>query len=163
MWFAIFSALAQGITNTFATWRYMQESKQQAKEIAEQAQAQADDRAKKAKYQMQQQKTSFLKSGVYFDSGSPLELVNETYNTMRDDINDINKDSLTQQNRLKRAGQTAFFTYLIDPLGNNGGQTAGNLYSAFSSSNSKKSKADSSSTLLSGYPESSKATGVYTA
>ncbi len=154
-WVAIFQAIAQGLTNAFSTWNYIKENKQQSKEIAQQAQEQADERAKKAKYAMQEQKTSFLKSGIYFDSGSPLNVINETYNTAVEDINAINQDSLTSQKKLKRAGRTAFFTFLIDPVGNNGGQYANNIYSAFSSSNNRTS---SSNTLLSGGPASSRMT-----
>lgn len=157
-WAAIFQAIAQGLTNAFSTWSYLKENKQQAKEIAQQAQEQADERAKKAKYAMQQQKTSFLKSGVYFDSGTPIDLINETYNTAREDINAINQDSMTSQKRLKRAGRTAFFTFLIDPVGNNGGQYASNIYSAFSNSNQRTST--SSNTLMSGGPASSKMTNT---
>lgn len=157
-WAAIFQAIAQGLTNAFSTWSYLKENKQQAKEIAQQAQEQADERAKKAKYAMQQQKTSFLKSGVYFDSGTPIDLINETYNTAREDINAINQDSMTSQKRLKRAGRTAFFTFLIDPVGNNGGQYASNIYSAFSNSNRRTST--SSNTLMSGGPASSKMTNT---
>ena len=54
-WAAIFQAIAQGITNLISTGSYISENKQQAEELAEQAQEKADARAKKAKYEMQEQ------------------------------------------------------------------------------------------------------------
>lgn len=149
-WAAVFQAIAKGLVNAFSTWSYLKETKEQSKEFARQAQEQADERAKRAKYQMQQQKTSFLKGGVYFDSGTPLEVINETYNTMSEDISAINRDSLTQQNKLKRAGQTAFFTFLIDPAGDNGnGQTANSIYQGFQSQSASKNSAAKTNTTSS--------------
>lgn len=139
-WFAIFQAIAQGLTNAFATKSYIDENKKQAEEIARQAQEQADERAKKAKAVMQQQKSSFLKGGVYFDSGSPVSVIDETYDTAMQDISAIEKDSLTQQAKLIRAGKTAFYSFLIDPVGNNGSQLAGNIFEGF---NSKKNASGS--------------------
>ena len=133
-WAAIIQAIVQGITNAFSTFHYMKESKTQAKEIGEQAQEQANERAKKARYAMSEQKTSFLKSGVYFDSGSPLDVINETYNTMNEDINSINRDSVKQQQKLIRAGRTAFWAFALDPVGNNGGQISSNIYQGFQNS-----------------------------
>lgn len=144
-WFAIFQAIAKGLTNALSTASYISENKQQAKEIARQAQEQADERAKKAKALMQQQKTSFLKGGVYFDSGSPVAVIDETYDTAMEDIEAINRDSVTQQKKLIRAGKTAFASFLIDPLGNDGGQIAGNIFQSFSNK-----KTGSTGTLLSG-------------
>ena len=138
-WFAIFQAIAQGLTNAFSTGSYINENKKQAEEIARQAQEQADERAKKAKAVMQQQKSSFLKGGVYFDSGSPVSVIDETYDTAMQDIAAIEKDSLTQQGKLIRAGKTAFYSFLIDPLGNNGSQIASNIFEGFNTG--KKSSA----------------------
>lgn len=140
-WAAIFQAIAQGVTNLFSTATYINENKKQAKEIAQQAQEQADERARQAKALMQQQKTSFLKGGVYFDSGSPVNVIDETYNTAIRDIDAMDRDSITQQKRLIRSGKTAFFTFLIDPVGNNGGQYASNIYQGFANSNSVKNSA----------------------
>lgn len=141
-WFAIFQAIAQGLTNAFSTASYINENKKQAEEIARQAQEQADERAKKAKAMMQQQKSSFLKGGVYFDSGSPVNVIDETYDTAMQDIAAIEKDSLTQQGKLIRAGKTAFYSFLIDPLGNNGSQLASNIFEGF---NAKKGTTGSGS------------------
>lgn len=135
-WAAIFQAIAQGLTNAFSTYTYIKENKQQAREIAEQAQEQADARARKAKTLMNQQKTSYLKAGVYFDSGTPVDIIEETYETAMDDINAINKDSLSAQKKLIRAGRTAFFTFMIDPASNNGSNYAENIYKGFSQQNS---------------------------
>ena len=145
-WFAIFQAIAKGLTNALSTASYIKENKEQAKEVARQAQEQADERAKKAKALMQQQKTSFLKGGVYFDSGSPVAVIDETYDTAMEDIRAINQDSLTQQKKLIRAGKTAFASFLIDPLGNDGGQIAGNIFQSFSN----KKTLGNTGTLLSG-------------
>lgn len=137
--FAIFQAIAQGLTNAFSTYSYIQENKEQAKEIARQAQIEADERAKQAKYAMQKQKTSFLKGGVYFDSGTPVEVLNETYETAQQDIQAINDDSVKAQKKLQRAGRTALFSFLIDPVGNNGGQYANDIYSYFKNRNTSSS------------------------
>lgn len=135
LWAAIFQAIAKGITNLYSTWNYLKETKQQAKEMQGQAQEQADARAKKAKYDMQQQKTSFLKGGVYFDSGTPTQVINETYNTAMQDINAINQDTLTAQKKLKRAGRTAFITHIIDPVGNDSSAIANNIYEHYQTKN----------------------------
>lgn len=154
-WAAIFQAIAQGITNAYSTYNYIKENKSQAKEIAAQAQEQADARARKAKTLMNQQKTSFLKGGVYFDSGTPVDVVEETYDTAMEDIQAINKDSLSAQKKLIRAGRTAFFSFMIDPAKNNGADIAGSFYNQFSSkNNSFSSSADNtnvSSIKMSGY------------
>lgn len=133
-WAALFQAIAKTFVNAFSTWSYLKETKEQTKDLQRQAQEKADERAKKAKYDMQRQKTSFLKGGVYFDSGTPLEVINETYDTMKEDIASINRDSLSAQEKLRRAGKTAFFTFAIDPAGDNG-QSGSNIYQSFSNNN----------------------------
>lgn len=137
-WAAIFQAIAQGLTNAYSTYSYIKENKQQAKEIAEQAQEMADARARKAETLMNQQKTSFLKGGVYFDSGTPVDIIEETYDTAMEDIEAINKDSLSAQKKLIRAGRTAFVTFMIDPASNNGSNYAENIYKGFASKNSNQ-------------------------
>ena len=136
-WAAIFQAIAQGITNAYSTYNYIKENKSQAKEIAAQAQEQADARARKAKTLMNQQKTSFLKGGVYFDSGTPVDVIEETYDTAMEDIQAINKDSLSAQKKLIRAGRTAFFSFMIDPAKNDGTNYAENIYKGFSQQNAQ--------------------------
>lgn len=136
-WAAIFQAIAQGITNAYSTYNYIKENKSQAKEIAAQAQEQADARARRAKTLMNQQKTSFLKGGVYFDSGTPVDIIEETYDTAMEDIQAINKDSLSAQKKLIRAGRTAFFSFMIDPAKNDGTNYAENIYKGFSQQNAQ--------------------------
>lgn len=152
-WATIIQALFQGVSSVLSGYSYMKEQKNQAKEVAQQAQEQANERAKKAKYAMSEQKTSFLKSGVYFDSGSPLDVINETYNTMNEDINAINNDSIKQQQKLIRTGRTAFWSSILDPFGGNGGQIAANFSQGFQ-------KTTNNSKLMSGGPASSKMTNI---
>ena len=135
-WAALFQAIAKAVTNTVSTLSYISESKKQASEIASQAQAQADERARQSKKMMQQQKTSFLKSGVYFNDGSAKAVIDETYDTAMRDINDINKDSITNQKKLIRSSKIAGLTYLLDPVGNDGSNYANNIYQGFAKTNS---------------------------
>ena len=65
MWAAIAQAIASMVTNTISTYQTIRESKKQAGEIAQQYQQKADARAREARTMMSQQKTSFLKGGVY--------------------------------------------------------------------------------------------------
>lgn len=134
-WAAIIQAIVQGVTNFVSTMSYIKENKTQAKQLAEQAQQQADQRGKKAKYDMQRQKTSFLKGGVYFNDGTPAEVIDETYNTAMEDISAINKDSMNAQKKLIRAGKTALFTFLLDPVGNNGAQYGQAIAGSFGNKN----------------------------
>lgn len=136
-WAAIIQAIVQGVTNFVSTMSYIKENKTQTKQLQEQAQEQADQRAKKAKYDMQRQKSSFLKAGVYFNDGTPSEVIDETYDTAMKDIQSISKDSVNAQKKLIRAGKTALFTFLIDPVGNNGAQYGQSIASSFSNKNTK--------------------------
>lgn len=92
-------------------------AKNQAMALQESAQEQINERAKNAKKLMQQQKTSFLKSGIYFDSGTPVDVINETYNTSMDDINALAKDYNTKISNLVREGRTAFFSAIPKAIG----------------------------------------------
>lgn len=100
MWIMAIIAAAQQAMQAI---NQIQQNNQQAKEIAQQNQANADERMRVAKKQMQQQKTSFLKGGVYFDSGSANSIINETYTTAKKDVKDMNKDSILKQKNLIRA------------------------------------------------------------
>lgn len=95
-------------------------SKAQAQAVAQQAQDQINERARQAKKLMQQQKTSFLKSGVYFDSGSPLAVIDETYDTMKKDTDAIYQDANTQIKNIMREGKTAFFGSLMQGVADAG-------------------------------------------
>ncbi len=108
---SVASGVVQGISNA-------KNAKSQAKAVQEQTQEQIDARARAAKKLMQQQKTSFLKSGIYFDSGSPVDVINETYDTSIDDINAMEKDGNTKISNLMRQGKTAFFTSILDGVAN---------------------------------------------
>ena len=138
-WAVIFQAIAQGITNLVSTYSYIKENKNQANEIAYQAQQQADERARQAKKLMSQQKTSFLKGGVYFNDGSARNVINVTYDTAKRNIQEINRDSITNQKKLIRSSRTAFLTHLIDPVNNNGGDYASRIYQGFANNTNKKS------------------------
>jgi hypothetical protein len=109
------AALGQGIVQGISNAK---NAKAEANEVAEQLKAQTYERARQAKKLMQQQKTSFLKSGVYFDSGSPLAVLDETYDTAMSDINDMQKDSNAKINNLMRQGKTAFFSSIMEGVGN---------------------------------------------
>ena len=108
---ALGSGIVQGISN-------VKNAKSEAKAVQEQAQIQMNERAKQAKKLMSQQKTSFLKGGVYFDSGSPLGVINETYDVMEKDLEAIQKDSDTKINNLMRQGKTAFFGSMLEGIAN---------------------------------------------
>lgn len=111
------TALGSGIVQSISSAK---NARNEAKAMQQQAQDQINERARQAKKLMSQQKTSFLKSGVYFDSGSPLAVINETYDTMNQDINAITNDSNTKINNLMRQGKTAFFGSLIESAANAG-------------------------------------------
>lgn len=108
---ALGSGIVQGISSS-------KNAKAEANSVKEQALEQMTERARQAKKLMQQQKTSFLKSGVYFDSGSPLAVINETYDTMEKDVNAMAKDSDTKINNLMRQGKTAFFSSVMQGVAN---------------------------------------------
>lgn len=108
---ALGSGIAQGISS-------VKNSKNEANAVREQAVEQMKERSRQAKKLMQQQKTSFLKSGVYFDSGSPLAVINETYDFMQEDVNAIAKDSNTKIKNLTRQGKTAFFNSALEGVAN---------------------------------------------
>lgn len=107
------SGIMQGISS-------VNQAKKEIKAIQEQTQAKINERAKQARLLMSQQKTSFLKGGVYFDSGSPLEVINETFDTSKADINDMIKDANAQTSNLVRQGKTAFFSSLINSIASAG-------------------------------------------
>lgn len=110
---ALGSGLVQGISN-------MKNARAEEKALKEATVAQVNERAKQAKKLMQEQKTSFLKSGVYFDSGSPQDIIAETYDTYKQDIGDMIKDTEIKSKNLIREGRTAFFTSLLGGIANAG-------------------------------------------
>lgn len=110
---ALGSGLVQGISS-------VKNAKAEAKAIQESTQAQINERARQAKKLMSQQKSSFLKGGVYFDSGSPLDVINETYDTSMKDISAMLKDANMQSMNLERQGKTAFAGSILKAVANAG-------------------------------------------
>ena len=98
-------------------------AKEEAKLVRQQEKDQINERARQAKKLMSQQKSSYLKSGIYFDKGTPLDIIDETYDVMNEDINAIRKDSDTKVGNLIRSGKTAFITGLLG-----GAQSGANSY-----------------------------------
>lgn len=98
-------------------------AKEEAELIRQQEKDQINERARQAKKLMSQQKSSYLKSGIYFDSGTPLDVLDETYEVMNQDINAIEKDANTKVKNLMRSGKTGFATALLG-----GAQSGANSY-----------------------------------
>lgn len=111
------SALGSGIVQGISS---MKNARAEEKALKEATVAQVNERAKQAKKLMQEQKTSFLKGGVYFDSGSPVDIINETYDTYKQDIGDMIKDTETKSKNLIRQGRTAFYSSLLEGVANAG-------------------------------------------
>lgn len=91
----------------------MKNAKEEAKAVRQQEKDRINERAREARKLMSQQKSSYLKSGIYFDSGSPLDIINETYDVMQQDINAIENDSNTKVKNLMRSGKTAFVSGIL--------------------------------------------------
>lgn len=108
---ALGSGIVQGISQA-------KNAKAEAEAVVENAQVQMNERARQARKLMSQQKTSYLKSGIYFDSGSPVGVINETYDTMMNDLNAMTKDTNTKVNNLMRQGKTAFFNSILEGVAN---------------------------------------------
>ncbi len=100
------SGIVQGISS-------VNNANNQIEAVQTATQDKINERAKQARKLMSKQKTSFLKSGVYFNSGTPLEVINETYDTMGKDINALIQDANTKTDNLSRQGKTAFFSSLL--------------------------------------------------
>lgn len=103
---ALGSGIVQGISNA-------KNAKAEAQALQDSTLAQVDERARQARKLMSQQKTSFLKSGVYF-TGSPQDIINETFETYQKDIGDMIKDTETKSTNLMRQGKTAFFSSILE-------------------------------------------------
>lgn len=88
-------------------------ARNEAKAVQSQTKDKVNERARQARKLMSQQKTSFLKSGVYFE-GTPEAVINETYDTSLEDINAMIKDTDTATNNLMRQGRTALFSSLLN-------------------------------------------------
>ena len=128
---ALASGVAQGYSNA-------KNAHEEAKATQKQTKDQINVRAREARKLMNQQKTSFLKSGVYFNSGTAADVIDETYNVMQEDIQAMATDSETRVKNLIRQGRTSFFSSLL------GGASSGaNAFyqsgGTINSSNSNKS------------------------
>lgn len=110
MWAMIAAAVIEGIK----TVGQMYQNNQEKKEVQRQAQADADERMRKAQKQMQEQKTSFLKGGVGFDSASANSVINETYTFAKKDVKDINRDSKMKQRNYRLGNMLAIVTGTSD-------------------------------------------------
>ena len=119
----IIMAVAGMASGAIKGYSDMKNAKEEAELVRQQEKDKINERAREARKLMSQQKSSFLKSGIYFDSGSPLDIINETYDVMQQDINAIEKDSTTKVKNLMRSGKTAFFTGLLG-----GAQSGANSY-----------------------------------
>jgi len=108
---SVASGVVQGISS-------VKNAKSEIKAVEESTQEQVNARARAAKKLMQQQKTSFLKGGVYFDSGSPTDVIDETYDTSMKDINAMIKDANTKTKNLERQGKTAFYGSILQGIAN---------------------------------------------
>lgn len=108
------SALAKGISDGVSSVR---NAKAQAKAVQTQTQEKVNARARESKKLMSLQKSQFLKSGVYYD-GSPLQVINESYNTSRDDINAIVNDGRNQIKGLQNSANSSFTSSIIQGIGN---------------------------------------------
>lgn len=105
------SGIVQGISS-------IKNANAEAQAVRESTQTQINERAKQARKLMSQQKTSFLKGGVYFDSGTPTAVINETYDTYLEDINAMAKDANIKTSNLERQGKTAFLSSVMEGIAN---------------------------------------------
>ncbi|MEI8127981.1 MAG: hypothetical protein WCG95_00055 [bacterium] len=97
--------VAQGVSS-------VQQTQDQINADDTQTRAAITERARQGKKLMQQQQTSFLKSGVYFE-GTPEAVIDETGNTTMRDTQAMENDAVNRQNLLKRQGNTAFYSSLM--------------------------------------------------
>lgn len=110
------AALGQGIVQGISNKK---NAEAEVKALQESTQGQVNERARQAKKLMSQQKTSFLKSGVYFE-GTPEEIINETYETYQKDLADMTKDANRKSTNLMRQGKTAFYSSILEGMANAG-------------------------------------------
>ena len=104
------ASLASGAVEGYSNAK---NAKEEAKVIQKQTKDQINSRAREARKLMNEQKTSFLKSGIYFNSGTAADVIDETYNVMQEDIQAMATDSETKVKNLVRQGRTGFFTSLL--------------------------------------------------
>lgn len=100
------AAIGSGVVSGISS---VKNAKEQAKAVQHHAQVQINERARQARKLMSSQESSFLKSGVFF-SGTPLDIINETYSTYLQDKGDMVSDANTKVRNLARQGKTSFYT-----------------------------------------------------
>lgn len=106
------TALASGVSKAVSS---VKDAKAQAKATKAEAEQQIQEKARQAAKLMSQQKSSFLKGGVYFE-GSPEDVINETYDFANEDIRRLTSNANTSIKNTMRKGRTAFATSLIDSV-----------------------------------------------
>ena len=106
------TALASGVTKAVTG---VKNAKSEAKLAKQQAEENIQERARQAVKLMNQQKTSFLKSGVFFE-GTPEAILNETYNFMKTDTDRLKNNANINIKNIMRQGKTAFATSLLDSV-----------------------------------------------
>jgi hypothetical protein len=84
------SSLGLGVAGGVSS---IKQAKQQIESDDAQTRAAMKERARQAKKLMQQQQTSFLKSGVYFE-GTPEAVINETGDTAIEDLQAMENDAV---------------------------------------------------------------------
>lgn len=109
----IIMAVASLASGALEGYSNAKNAKEEAKATQKQTKDQINNRAREARKLMNEQKTSFLKSGVYFNTGTAADVIDETYNVMQEDIQAMATDSETRVKNLVRQGRTAFFTSLL--------------------------------------------------
>lgn len=106
------TALASGVSKAVSS---VKDAKAQARATKAEAEQQIQEKARQAAKLMSQQKSSFLKGGVYFE-GSPEDVINETYDFANEDIQRLTSNANTSIKNTMRKGRTAFATSLMDAV-----------------------------------------------
>lgn len=125
-----------------------QNAENEKKALREKTQAQINERARQAIKLMSEQKSSFLKSGIYFN-GTPEEIINETYDTSMEDINAMIADANQQEKNLSKQGNSDLMNGILGGVSSAalsffGANGFGNLFSGSSSGGNLLSKIGSS-------------------
>lgn len=151
MFLAILGAIVSITAGVVKGVSEVQSSKHQMNAVRQQAHLQVNERARVAKKLLSEQKSSFLKSGVFFE-GTPETIFDETYNVAQSDMSAMNNDALNQQKQLMRQGRTAFFGNVLDGVKNAvTGYAMGGLLSSLGSAGSIGGVAGGTSKLSGGF------------
>jgi methylthioribose-1-phosphate isomerase len=109
---AAVTSMGLGIAQSVSS---VKQTNEQLEANTKQGNEQIEARKRQAVKLLNQQKTSFLKSGVYFE-GTPEAILDETSNIAAKDIQAILNDTNNNGNLLKRQGKTAFYSALANGL-----------------------------------------------